>query len=103
MLATPLEKENEARLFAGWFDLGQVGIPLPIEAQVFTLWALAKHGDHSELDDWADEEFPNLSNLGAEEQRTMLSEKIEWAKGHPDLAADPRTDLRPLILPAEPS
>lgn len=100
LLSAPLDEENEAQLGVGWFDLGQVGIPLPIEAQIFNLWHLAKNGDHSELEDWVDELFPNLLSLPVAGQKALLLQQIgEWRLDN-ELMADVRTDPRPLIVPA---
>lgn len=98
LLSLPLTEENEARLAEGWFDLAQSGMPLPIEAQVFNLWFLAKHGDHTEFDGWQDDLFPNLLSLSPDQQKAMLREKIKMARENLDVALHPKTDARPLIL-----
>lgn len=100
LLAAPLEDDNESRLAVGWFDLSQVGIPLPIEAQIFNLWHLAKHGNRADLDDWVDELFPGLSTSSPQQQKEALRGRIAEWRTDADLRADPTTDTRPLIVPA---
>lgn len=99
LLAASLEEENESQLAVGWFDLSQVGVPLPIGAQLFNLWHLAKHGNRTDLGEWVDELFPDLHYLSPHRQKEMLRERIaEWLTDT-DFLADPKTDGRPLIVP----
>ena len=98
LLAAPLDADNEAHLSEGWYDLTQV-MPVPIEAQTFILWFMAKHGNLDELGDWPDELFPDLRSLDPPRQKALLCEQIEVVRGNAEVMADPRTDTRPLILP----
>ena len=98
LLSMPLTTENEARLAEGRFDLAQAGIPLPLEAQAFNLWYLAKHGDHKELDGWQDELFPNILSSTPEEQKRMLADLIFSERNNSEITAHPQTDARPLIM-----
>jgi hypothetical protein len=98
LLSTPLTAENEALLAEGWFDLAQAGVPLPLEAQAFNLWYLAKHGDHRELDGWQDELFPNILSSTPAQQKHMLIELIGSEKDNSEVMKHAQTDARPLIL-----
>lgn len=100
LLSVSLEEENEARLFQGWFDLSQIGIPQPIEAQVFVTWYLIKLCDRVNWEDWMERLFPGLQSLSSAQQKALLRMTIEKYHANTELINDPRTDRRPLILPA---
>lgn len=92
-----LEAENEARLAQGWYDLIQV-MPAPIEAQVLTVWFLAKFGNSDELDGLIGDFFPSLQRLSSGEQKSALRAKIAEIRENKELLEDDRTDNRPLII-----
>jgi len=100
LLATPLEKENEERLYEGWFNLSQT-MPVPIEAQTLIVWFILKHGDLTELDDGLKNLFPDLHTLSPTNQKAMLRKQIEMIRNIRELVADPNTDPRPLIISAK--
>jgi len=90
--------DNEALMMEGWFNLGQAGIPLPIEAQVFQLWMLAQHAQQDQVGASVFELFPDLSGLSTEQRREALKEAIKVARGETEVMASAQTDPRPLIL-----
>ena len=104
LLSTFSEQENEERLFVVWFDYGNAAGSLPIEAQVYSAWLLARmpiliSSDVGEaflrgLED----EFPNLSSLPRDRQRQRLKRHIDKCRKDRVLMADPLTDRRPLML-----
>lgn len=77
---------------------------LPPEAQAFQMWYFALYPDKLNLDvDSTPYErvFPNLKEKSAPERKKMLRDWSASARNDLDLMADPQTDARPLILPAE--
>jgi hypothetical protein len=46
--------------------------------------------------------FPGLRSKPRAEQKRMLNEMIEQARGNADCMTDPRTDTRPLMLEWKP-
>jgi len=77
---------------------------LPPEAQAFQLWYFALYPDklNSDVDRTPYERaFPNLKEKSASERKKMLRDWIASARNDSDLMADPRTDIRPLILSAD--
>jgi hypothetical protein len=94
--------DNEHFLFLGWYDYGQAGFSLPVEAQVFQTWYLAKYPE--KLDPSADFStmrsfFPQLTSQPRDHQRARLTAICQRARSDNSLMSSPMTDLRPLILP----
>ena len=99
LLAGPWKEDNEPLLMEGWFNLGQAGIPLPIEAQVFDLWMLAQHAAADQIDEAIDELFPGIKTQSKADRRAALIEAIAMARSSEEVMSSPLTDKRPLILP----
>jgi hypothetical protein len=77
---------------------------LPPEAQAFQMWYFTLYPDklNPDVDSTPYERvFPNLKEKSTPERKKMLRDWIASARNDLDLMADPRTDARPLILPAE--
>lgn len=100
LLAGRWSDDNEALMMEGWFNLGQAGIPLPIEAQVFQIWMLAQYAEQDEVDPAVFELFPDMSCLSGNQRREALRQAIGIARGEPEVMASDKTDPRPLVLPA---
>ena len=95
---------NNHTLFIGWHDYMLATGTLPPEAQAFLMWYFALYPD--KLNPGVnitpyERAFPNLKEKSAPERKKMLRDWIASARNDLDLMADPRTDARPLILPAE--
>jgi hypothetical protein len=93
----PYDKEHWR--FIGWYDYGQTGLPMPVEAQVFQVWYLAKYP--AQVDPVADitaqqRIFPRLSELGRARQHARLVEECRQAQKDNRLLSAPSTDPRPL-------
>ena len=102
VLSTFEDDDNDHTLFIGWYDYASaVGI-LPIEAQVFQAWYFAKFPEKlasAISPEPYDELFPEIRKMDRPRRKMQLRAKIEWARHQADVMQDPRTDLRPLILP----
>ena len=75
---------NEHALFIGWYDYAKAGLPLPMEAQVYQAWYLAKYPekiDPNSNRSGIDYIFPALVTLPATQQQNKLNEAIRDAKG----------------------
>ena len=83
----------------GWFNLGQAGIPLPVEAQVFDLWMLAQHAADDQIDEAIYELFPNIKTQSKAGRRAALIEAISIALSSEEVMSSSLTDNRPLVLP----
>jgi len=95
---------NNHTLFIGWHDYMLATGTLPPQAQAFQIWYFALYPDklNPDVDSTPYERvFPNLKEKSAPERKKMLRDWIASARNDLDLMADPRTDARPLILPAE--
>lgn len=92
---------NDHMLYIGWRDYGMAGLALPIEAQVFEAWYLAKYPEKLSSEAslaGIDHVFPNLSRLSSDEQHEKLAEAIaKWRQCVP-VMEHPGTDRRPLIM-----
>jgi hypothetical protein len=91
-------------LFVGWHDYMLAIGSLPAEAQVFQIWYFALYQD--KLDPDVDRTpftrmFPDLKGKSSPERKKVLREVIASALNNSDLMRDPRTDPRPLVLPAD--
>jgi hypothetical protein len=93
ILAKFSDEHNDTALFVGWHDYGLVTGALPIEAQAFEVWFLARHLDKRDPD--IEEAFPNINLLERSEQKRRLQVLIEANRSE---AMDPETEQRPLIL-----
>ncbi|HVI12045.1 MAG TPA: hypothetical protein VM822_04165 [Pseudolabrys sp.] len=95
---------NNHTLFIGWHDYMLATGTLPPEAQAFQMWYFALYPDklNPDVDSTPYERvFPNLKEKSAPERKKMLRDWIASARNDLNLMTDPRTDARPLILPAE--
>lgn len=93
---------NEHFLFIGWLDYGAAALPMPVEAQVFQIWYLAKYP--AKLDPASNyapmrHYFPQLAKLPQDRQRARLIEECSKARDNNALMRSPATDPRPLLLP----
>lgn len=100
------ERENETRLFTGWYDYMMAGLSLPIAAHIYILWFMALDPakfvdeENPEFRTELETKFPGLPSLSHDRQKQRLRRAIEkWSKDHSVLAHS-RTDRRPLILGA---
>jgi hypothetical protein len=96
------DEKNNHVLFVGWHDYMLAAGTLPAEAQVFQHWYFALYPDklNSDVDSTRYERvFPNLKHKSAPARKQMLREAAAARKDR-ELMGDPRTDSRPLILPA---
>jgi hypothetical protein len=104
LLARFDDETNNHTLFIGWYDYMLAAGTLPPEAQVFQAWYFALYPDklNSDVDPIPFERvFPNLKEKSAPDRKKILREVIASARSDPALMADPKTDARPLILPAD--
>jgi hypothetical protein len=98
------DEENNHWLFVGWHDYMLATRTLPLEAQAFRIWYFALYPNklNPNVDSTPYERaFPNLKEKSAPERKKMLRDRIASARNNRDVMADPRTDARPLILPAD--
>lgn len=94
---------NDALLFIAWTDFMAASALTPIEAQVFQVWFYASHPEKLARREDADRflaVFPKLNELPRAQRKAGLRAQIAKARKNADVMADPRTDSRPLILPA---
>lgn len=98
LLSSEWHADNEAILSEGWFNLGQIGMPLPIEAQAFNTWVLVKHGAVDQIQQEILDMFPGIRELDAHAQLQSLRDMIALAKSIPEVVHSPQTDPRPLML-----
>jgi len=97
------DEKNNHVLFVRWRDYILAAGTLPPEAQVFQHWYFALYPDklNSDVDSTQYERmFPNLKHKSAPARKQMFREAIAAARKDRELMGDPRTDPRPLILPA---
>jgi hypothetical protein len=102
LLANFTDEQNNAALLIGWSDYARATRKMPIEAQVYQTWWIARNIE--KLDPQHSREpyenvFPNINSVDRREQKGRLRDAIERARSMPDLMNDPKTDPRPLILP----
>jgi hypothetical protein len=94
------DQRNDDDLFIGWTDYVKATGVLPVEAQAFQLWYFAKYPErlapHVDRDQF-EQLFPGLRSLRRSEQKLRLKQVIETYRR--DVANDPKTDKRPLVLP----
>jgi hypothetical protein len=93
---------NDHMLFVGWHDYGMAGLALPIEAQIFEAWYLAKYPEKVSSEasiGGVEYVFPNLSLLSPDEQHDKLAEAIIKWRQCAAVMEDPGTDRRPLVMP----
>ncbi len=92
---------NDHVMFIGWYDYMLATGTLPVEAQAFQAWYFAKYPEKLAPDVSSEPYmaiFPNLDDAARLEQKRRLRARIEASRAR--VADDPRTDTRPLILPA---
>lgn len=95
--------ENEVRLFVGWFDYGLAAGSMPIEAQVFTTWYLARTPEKFAPDvapkaiAGFEKVFPGLPSMPRAQQWKRLHRAIHSWRKRPESKSE-KTDPRPLIL-----
>jgi hypothetical protein len=102
LLAQFEDTQNDAALFIGWYDYAQAARALPIEAQVHQAFYIALHPaklDPALSPKLYDDLFPGLRSQPRAEQKRMLRHVIETTRMDREVMLDPKTDLRPLIVP----
>jgi hypothetical protein len=91
---------NDAVLFLGWADYLQIAGRMPIEAQAFLAWYYAAYPEKLANDEQRqsyDRVFPNLAVQNRKKQKRRLRQLIEEYRDDPEIRADARTELAPLI------
>jgi hypothetical protein len=98
ILAEFSDEDNDAPLYIGWRDYLLVTGALPIEAQAFDVWFVAKHLDKLAPKARAPYEkaFPNINSVERFEQKRRLQILIEAYRSK--AVECPRTEQRHLIL-----
>jgi hypothetical protein len=94
---------NNHLLFIGWHDYANAIGKLPIEAQMFQIWYLALYPDKLNSNVARrpfEKAFPDLNAQSPSMRKEVLRRKIASSLADLALMSDPRTDTRPLILPA---
>jgi hypothetical protein len=89
------DEENVAILFKGWLDYGNVEKRLPIEAQLFQLWVLARMG----LLKGKIEPFNQVKTLPYKEAKALLRAAPSIWLDNPDILASDTTEVGPLMRP----
>lgn len=104
LLAAFTDEANDHVLLAGWTDYARAGLFLPVEAQVFLGWYYARHPERVQpgplLDDSVRAFGGNLHEVEHREAKRRLVVVIGKARADDGFREDPRTDQRPLVLPA---
>ena len=94
------DQQNDAVLFAGWYDFMKCGNKIPIAAQVFQLWFFRVYP--SSMNPENDFDFPSFDGISEKPrfvQKQLLNSEISNAQSWKEVVEHPLTDLRPLILP----
>jgi hypothetical protein len=94
------DRMNDTVLFLGWTDYLQITKKLPVEAQGFLAWYYATNPEKLRTDDQRasyEEVFPNIAKQNRRKQKRRLRQLIEEYRDDPELIADQRTELEPLI------
>jgi hypothetical protein len=94
---------NDHTLFVGWYDYGLATGTLPIEAQAFQAWYFALYPEKLNPDSDATAQqrvFHDLASKQRSDQKKRLREVIAVFRRDPEIMNDPRTDVRPLVLPS---
>ena len=102
LLAEFDEEMNVQALMLGWTDYGNATGHMPIEAQVFQVWAFARKPPPSKAERLVDEccrMFPKLDRAAMPEQKIRLKSKIAEMRQRWELMGNPKTDARALVLP----
>ena len=102
LLAEFDEEMNVQALMLGWTDYGNATGHMPIEAQVFQVWAFARKPPPTKTDRLADgccRMFPRLDKVGMREQKRRLKAKIAEIRTEWRWMGHPKTDARSLVLP----
>ena len=102
LLARFDEEMNIHALMMGWTDYANASGHMPIEAQVFQVWAYARQppkSARSRARDACCGMFPGLDKVGMAEQKRRLKTKIAEMRGEWALMGNPKTDVRGLVLP----
>jgi hypothetical protein len=97
------DKVNDHTLFIGWQDYVVAVRALPIEAQVFQIWYFALYPEklNPEVDTTKHQRvFPMLPSKSRADQKRALREVISLFRENAEVMAHPKTDRRPLMLPA---
>lgn len=101
LLAGFCDEHNDAPLFIGWTDYGNAVGKMPIEAQAYVAWYLAKNPAKVATDEgrWElDRLFPGLAGKSPARQKAALVRAIERVGKNKTVMRDPRTEHRPLVL-----
>ena len=101
ILASFSDEANEVPLFLGWTDYGNAAGKMPIEAQVYCAWYLAKHPSTAAKDDQLAEVsklFPGLAMKSRAKQKTALVRKFEIARKTQEIMRAHNTEHRALVL-----
>lgn len=101
LLQSFTDEQNDHALFIGWWDYAQAANKMPIEAQAFHVWYLAKYPE--KLAPGISPEkyihiFPGLNAIGRAEQKARLRTRIGQAHADRELMTDPQTEPRSLLL-----
>ncbi|WP_156640266.1 hypothetical protein [Bosea sp. PAMC 26642] len=100
------EERNIESLMMGWTDYGTAVGKMPVEAQVFQVWAFARKPPASAVARRRDQccrLFPDLDKAPLVEQKRRLIAKFTWARDQFEVMGSPKTELRPLLLHWPPS
>jgi hypothetical protein len=101
LLAEFKPSDNEHFLFIGWYDYGLSAFPMPVEAQAFQIWYLAKYpAKVNPLEDFAPmrQHFPDLFEMPGDQQLARLIDTCRKCRENSALLEAPGTDPRPLVL-----
>jgi len=96
LLSKFTDEQNDPALFIGWFDYAQATKTMPIEAQIFQIWWMARHpekvdpGNANALVD-AQRLFPGLPEKSRAKQKRMLNEAIKQWRVDEETMRDPHT------------
>lgn len=101
VLNTFRDSMNDAVLFLGWTDYLQLVGRMPIEAQAFLAWYYAMNPEKLVNENYRESYetlFPGLPRQSRKKQKRRLRQIIEQYRDDPELRADPRTELEPLLV-----
>lgn len=92
---------NDPPLFIGWVDYGNAVGGMPIEAQVYVAWYLAKY-PNGEADGPIlrplNSMFPGLAGKTRTRQKAALVKGIQNARKNKEVMQNAKTEHRPLVL-----
>ncbi|HUO22130.1 MAG TPA: hypothetical protein VMU59_06405 [Caulobacteraceae bacterium] len=95
------DTKNDHVLFVGWYDIMLASGKMPIEAQAFQVWYLAKYPEKlapaHDIKPYQIQ-FPNISFASRAQQKAMLRTAISERRTDLTIMGDRRTEQQPLIL-----